>query len=179
MRQGTINQNFQKENNIAVVLRALRSDPACTRVKLAEATGLTQASITKIITQLIEWGAVSELESIGSGVGRKATLLQLNSDRYCVAAVRIQRDYINAAIYDIDGRLYDMSRCEINSEEGVHYSVDRMIRLLRGLLDRTEVPVLSIGVAVPGPYNYNAGRISLMSGFPGWDDVDIRAVLRC
>ena len=177
MKRETINQNYQKENNIAVVMRALHSDPACTRVKLAEATGLTQASITKIITQLIEWGTVSELESVGTGVGRKATLLHLNSEYFCVAAVRIQRDYINAAIYDMDGRLYDMARCEIKSEEGARHSADRMIQLLRGLLERTDVPVLSIGVAVPGPYNYNAGRISLMSGFPGWNEIDIKGKL--
>lgn len=177
MKRGSITQNFQKENNIAVVLRALHTEAECTRVKLAEVTGLTQASITKIVNQLIEWGAVSELESIGSGVGRKATLLHLNSEHYRVAAVRIQRDYINAAIYDMDGRLYDMARCEINSEEGAHYSADRMVQLLKKLLSRTDVPVLSIGVAVPGPYNYNAGRISLMSGFPGWNEIDIQKVL--
>ncbi len=177
MKRGTINQIFQKENNIAVVLRALHADAGCTRVKLAEETGLTQASITKIITQLIEWGAVSELESVGTGVGRKATLLHLNCECYRVAAVRINRNYINAAIYDMDGRLYDMARCETNSQEGVHSSVDRMIQLVRSLLSRAQAPVLSIGVAVPGPYNYNAGRISLMSGFPGWNEIDIKAEL--
>jgi len=177
MKRESINQSYQKENNIAVVLRALHADAGCTRVRLAETTGLTQASITKIVTQLIEWGTVSELESIGTGVGRKATLLHLNSERYRVAAVRIQRDYINAAIYDMDGRLYDMARCDINSEEGAHYSSQRMVQLVRKLLDRAETPVLSIGVAVPGPYNYNAGRISLMSGFPGWNEIDIKAML--
>lgn len=177
MKRGSINQSFQKENNIAVVLRALHADAGCTRVKLAEMTGLTQASITKIITQLIEWGAVSELESVGTGVGRKATLLHLNSENYRVAAVRINRNYINVAIYDMDGRLYDMARCETNSQEGARRSVERMIQLLRGLLSRADVPVLSIGVAVPGPYNYNAGRISLMSGFPGWNEIDIKGEL--
>ena len=98
MKQGSINQNVQKENNISVVLRALRSDTECTRIRLAKATGLTQPSITKIIAQLMEWGTVSELESVGNGIGRKATRLHLNSGRYRVAAVRINRTYINAAV---------------------------------------------------------------------------------
>lgn len=177
MRRESINQSFQKENNIAVVLRALNADACRTRVKLAEKTGLTQASITKIVAQLIEWGAVSELESVGSGVGRKATLLQFNAENYRVAAVRINRTYTNVAIYDMDGRVYDMDSCETNSDEGVRRFVDRMIQMLRALLDRAELPVLSIGVAVPGPYNYNAGRISLMSGFPGWNEIDIKGEL--
>lgn len=158
-------------------MRALHADPGCTRVKLAERTGLTQASITKIITQLIEWGAVSELESVGNGVGRKATRLQLNGDKYRVAAVRINRTYISIAIYDMNGHLYDTERCETSFLEGAHRSVERMIAMLQEVLSRTPVPVLSIGAAVPGPYNYKAGRISLMSGFPGWNEIDIKGEL--
>lgn len=174
MKRESINQSFQKENNISVVLRALNADACRTRVKLAEKTGLTQASITKIVAQLIEWGAVSELESVGSGVGRKATLLKFNAKNYRVAAVRINRNYTNMAIYDMDGHIYDMDSCETNSNKDVRSFVDSMIQMLRALLERAEQPVLSIGVAVPGPYNYNAGRISMMSGFPGWNEIDIK-----
>lgn len=177
MKQGSINQNVQKENNISVVLRALRADTECTRIRLVKATGLTQPSITKIIAQLIEWGVVSELEGVGGGIGRKATRLHLNADRYRVAAVRINRTYINVAVYDMAGRLYDMASCETSSQAGARSSMKRMTDMLSRLLARAEVPVLSIGVAVPGPYNYFAGRISLMSGFPGWSEIDIKAEL--
>ncbi len=177
MKQGSINQNVQKENNISVVLRALRADAECTRIRLTGATGLTQPAITKIIGQLIEWGTVSELEGVGNGIGRKAARLHLNAQRYRVAAVRINRTYINAAVYDMAGRLYDMDSREISSEEGAEPTMERLIGMLSRLIARAEVPVLSIGVAVPGPYNYFAGRISLMSGFPGWSDIDIRAEL--
>ncbi len=177
MKQGFINQNVQKENNISVVLRALRSDTECTRIRLAKATGLTQPSITKIIAQLMEWGTVSELESVGNGIGRKATRLHLNSERYRVAAVRINRTYINAAVYDMKGRLCDTASCKTSSETGAHSSMKQLIKMLDSLLARAQVPVLSIGVAVPGPYNFFAGRISMMSGFPGWNEIDIRAEL--
>lgn len=177
MKHGSINQNVQKENNISVVLRALRADTECTRIRLTKSTGLTQPSITKIIAQLIEWGAVSELEGVGGGIGRKATRLHLNAERYRVAAVRINRTYINVAVYDMAGRLYDMASCETSSEDGARSSMNRMTDMLSRLLARAEVPVLSVGVAVPGPYNYRAGRISLMSGFPGWSEIDIRAEL--
>ena len=177
MKQESINQNVQKENNISVVLRALRADTECTRIRLAKATGLTQPSITKIIAQLMEWGAVSELESVGNGIGRKATRLHLNAERYRVAAVRINRTYINAAVYDMKGRLCDMDSCRTSSEAGAHSSMKQLINMLSSLIARAQVPVLSIGVAVPGPYNFFAGRISLMSGFPGWNEIDIRAEL--
>lgn len=172
-----INQSFQKETNISVILRTLRADTGCTRVKLAELTGLSQASITKIVSQLIEWGAVSEQESVGAGVGRKAVRLHLNAEKYRVAAVRINRRYMIASIYDMGGQLCDLVQREICFEEGAKTSVERLIEMLRGLLSRSQLPVMSIGAAVPGPFNYTTGRITLMSGFPGWSEIDIGAML--
>ena len=71
-KRKTINQSGQKEHNLGAIIRELHTDRCCTRVKLAEAMQLTQASITKIIDQLIEWGVVSERGGVGSGVGRRA-----------------------------------------------------------------------------------------------------------
>lgn len=177
MKQKSINQNVQKETNISVVLRALRADSECTRTRLAKETGLTQPSITKIVTQLIEWGTVSELESVGDGVGRKATRLRLNMEQYYVAAVRINRTYINVAIYDMAGKVYEEVSRKISPKEGARFTMKRLVEILDDLFAHTKIPVLSIGVAVPGPYNYYSGRISLMSGFPGWNEIDIRKEL--
>lgn len=177
MKTQAINQSFQKEHNISVVLRALLAHDGCTRMQLCQATGLTQPTMTKIISQLLEWNAVYEQESIGSGVGRKAVCLHLNAEMYRVLSVRINRKYISAAIYDPQGGTHGTARCEISVQEGARSSMLKTIRLLRALLAEEDHPVLGIGVAVPGPFNYQTGRISLMSGFPGWNEVDIRAEL--
>ena len=174
MKKTSINQVLLKENNISVVMQALRANDRCTRIGLSEITGLTQATITKIVAQLIEWGAVSEIDSVGSGVGRKAICLHLNTENYHVAAVRINRDYIILAIYDMDGRVYDMEQCEISFMDGAQISMDAMIARLKELIARAGLPIHCVGVAVPGPFNYRTGRISLMSGFPGWHEIDIK-----
>ena len=163
---------------MSVVLRALLSDENCyTRIQLARETGLAQATITKIMAQLIEWGMISEHETIGIGVGRKAVRLRLNAENYRVIAVRINRHYIVAAIYDMKGHKYDTMRCDISSEEGAAHSFQRLIQELTALIARSEKPVMGIGIAVPGPFNYTTGRITLMSGFPGWNEIDIRGTL--
>lgn len=52
--------------------------------------------------------------------------------------------------------------------------MDRLIGIASQLLSHTDVPVRCIGVAVPGPFNYKESRIHMMSGFPGWEKIDIR-----
>lgn len=177
MKRNSINQSVQKETNLAAVLRALRAGYATTRVELAEATGLAQASITKIVAQLIEWGAVSECESVGTGVGRKAVRLRINAGEFRVAAARINRRYMITAIYDLEGRQYDAIQQRISHEDGARASTERLVDQMRTLLARAERPPMSVGVAVPGPFNCRTGRITLMSGFPGWSEIDLREAL--
>lgn len=173
MRDSTINQSEQKENNLSVVLRRLMTDKNCTRVKLAAGTGLAQATVTKIVSQLMAWGAVCEQECVGSGVGRRAIRLHLNGEKYAVAAVRINRDILSAAVIDLSGTVRLSDSCRVCFEEGAFATMDKLKTLIRSLMDRSPVPISAIGAAVPGPYDSNRGRITLMSGFPGWSRIDI------
>lgn len=177
MKLNSINQSVQKEHNLATAVEAIHRIPQCTRVRLAEVMQLSQAAVTKLVSQLIEWGAVSEQETIGTGLGRKATVLHINAEKYCVLSVHINRKYFNIAIYDLDGVLYALDQCGISSSDGAEASMDRIVRHARALLERTNIRVRSIGVAVPGPFKYKEGRISMMSGFPGWPQIDIRGTL--
>lgn len=177
MRTEVIDQSQQKENNLSIVLRRLMTDPDCTRVKLAAQTGLAQASITKIVSLLMNWGLVTEQETIGSGVGRRAVRLHLNGEKFTVAAIRINRDNICAVLMDMNRKASEFSRCEISFEEGAEHSVQKMIRMLKQLLKSSKVPICAIGVSVPGPFSYRTGRISLMSGYPGWERIDIKREL--
>lgn len=175
MVRGIINQEIQKENNISIVLRALRNIPDCTRTKLVESTGLTAAAVTKIINTLYDWDIVYESEPIGSGIGRHAKVLHLNSKRFRVIGARINREYVVAAVFDPDGKMYEYCRADIDAADGAHHSMDRLTGLIRHLIDHSDTPVTAIGIAVPGPFNYNKKEISLMSGFPGWKDINIQS----
>ena len=172
-KRKTINQDHQKEHNLGAIIRELHADRNCTRVKLVKAMQLTQASITKIIDRLIEWGVVSESGTVESSVGRKAIRLHLNTDRYHVIAARICRGWTIVAVYDMDGRLCDMMRTEFNATMCPTDVVNHLGDMIQTLISRSPFSILAIGVAVPGPYDYYAGRISLISGFPGWDKINV------
>ena len=177
MRTEVIDQAQQRETNLSIVLQRLMTDKDCTRVKLAAQTGLAQATVTKIVFQLIGWGVVSEQETIGSGVGRRAVRLHLRGERYAVAAVRINRDNIQVGLMDMNRQIRAFDRCDICIEDGPERSMEKLKGMLRQLIAEAGIPVSAIGVAVPGPFSYRTGRISLMSGFPGWDRIDLRTEL--
>lgn len=175
-----VNQNAQKENNLSLLIRLLlrNSEPnGYTRVRLAQETGLTQAAIGKLVNQLMDWGLVSERESLSTNVGRRPVRLVLNSSQYRSVAVRINRDYICGAIYDISGKAYHSSYYAISSSEGARHTIRRVTQMVEALMADSDVSPMCIGVAVPGPFNCMTGRVSMMSGFPGWNEIDIKSEL--
>ena len=53
------NQINMQDSNRAEVLRFLALHPGCSRAELGEATGLTQASMTKIVRSLTKSGLIT------------------------------------------------------------------------------------------------------------------------
>lgn len=175
-----VNQNAQKENNLSLLIRLILRNNELneySRVRLAQETGLTQAAVGKLVGQLIDWGLVSEQKSLSTNVGRRPVRLVLNGSPYRSVAVRINRDYICGAIYDISGKEYNSSYYAISSSEGTRRIMIRVVEMVEALMAGSEVPPMCIGVAVPGPFNCITGRVSMMSGFPGWDEIDIKTEL--
>lgn len=169
-----VNQVVQKENNLSLILHYLIRNRSCTRVWLSQETGLTQAAVGKHISQLMEWGMVTESEGVATGNGRRPLKLELNGQKYRSIAIRINRDYITCAIYDMLGKQYVHKYISISPEEGAAAALSKMLIVVGELIERSDIKPICIGVAVAGPYNRRTGRIVLMSGFPGWEDIDIK-----
>ena len=173
MKSEGINRNHQKERNVSLLIRMIHADPECSRAKLSKKTGLGQATVTKLIGQLIDWGVVYEREILDTSKGRKPIRLKLRSDRFLLGAVRLARNYATAGLFTVNGTPFVTRKVEfegVNAQE----AMDRVCALVRTVLQLADRPVYGIGVAVPGPFNMETERISLMSGFPGWEDIDIR-----
>jgi N-acetylglucosamine repressor len=170
-----INRDTQKEANLSLVIRALHADPLATRTSLSRSTGLKQAAITKIVQRLQDWGLVSETSEQKSALGRKPIGLKLNAERYLLGAVRINREYLSCGIYDISGKLHALLQRKNHPEKGAQAALSALESLVAQALART--PVMALGAALPGPFNARTGRITLMSGFPGWADLDIKSSL--
>ena len=173
-----ISRDAQKELNRALVIRALHSGRAETRIGLVRLTGLKQATITKIVKELVDWGLVSETTGRDAPLGRRPMGLTLNEDKFLLGAARVNRSYLSCAVYDIAGNEKAYGQAENRPERGAEASLEALGRLVAETLARAPGEVLALGVALPGPFNARTKRITLMSGFPGWAGVDIESGLQ-
>ncbi|NLF27313.1 MAG: ROK family transcriptional regulator [Clostridiales bacterium] len=171
------NQTGLKDANLSRIIRALHFDENCTRVSLARDMGLTQASITKLVNELIRSGLVVETNSVESSKGRRPIRIKLNGNKYLTLSGRVNRDYVSAALYNINGRLCYYNDERIRPAGGAREAMNHLKRMMREGLQIAQATVLGIGMALPGPFDARHGRIALMSGFPGWEQIDIRREL--
>lgn len=161
------------ENNRSVILHILARKKVCTRAELATKTGLTQASITKIIGGLIQLGIVSEIGIVEGKLGRRSIGITFNAEKFLVIAVKLTRNHFDVGVFDFRGNLIEQTRRMIDRAQGSIYVIEQMKVVIKDFSSRYP-EVCAMGMALPGPYLRREGRVAIMSEFSGWEDIDIR-----
>lgn len=177
MRENGINREVQKENNVKQILKRLYRQDNCSRTSLAADMQLTQAAMTKLVNPLIVSGLIEERAPIETAVGRWPRRLVLRAEAYMILAGRINRDYVSAGLYDLRGRLITNNIRVVEAKSSPRYALALLTSMFSELKDQAKSPLLGIGLALPGPLNTASGKVTLMSGFPGWNQINLKEEL--
>lgn len=92
-----------RATNLALVLRHVRVHAPCSRADIATATGLNKATVSSLVTELIERRLLRESGLVGSRIGRPATMLTLEGRPYAAIGIEIAADHLNAVAVDFTG----------------------------------------------------------------------------
>lgn len=164
-----------QQMNRTLILKLLQQNKLCSRAKLAKQSGLKQATITNIINDFLEWGIVIENGFLEGKKGRRSIGVSINDERFFVIGVRLTRHFYNIGLFNIIGKeIY-----QYKSEKIVGLSPDVVLKKIKDDLKsiiktEKEKNIISIGVAVPGPYYSREGKIELITDFPGWRKISIK-----
>lgn len=173
-----INQESIQEMNRSLVIRLLRERESCSRAELARISKLRPSTITNIISEFQQYGLVKEAGTISEGRGRNAIEVSINAERFQVVGVRLSRKYFQTGLFNMKGQ--EITSCEktISKGETPKAVFQRIKEEIRKLFEGCEGGrVRAIGFAVPGPFVRKEGRVALMSGFSGWQNVKIKQEL--
>src|ERR1700729_4072148 len=98
-RRGTV-LDLRRENT-AAVLWSLHFSRPNSRQDLSAATGLSVASVTSVVRELLDEGIVTEVGSEDSDGGRPRVLLDMNPDYGYVIGVDIGETRIRVDLFDL------------------------------------------------------------------------------
>ncbi|THV33542.1 ROK family transcriptional regulator [Glycomyces buryatensis] len=164
--------------NCFSVLRHLIADAPTSRQLLARETDLSVATVSNLVTDLIELGVVVEVGREDSGGGRPRALLSPNVGGGVLIGVDVAETYVHLEVYDL--AMTVIERVEERMEPSEN-SPDQVIGHIAAGMDVVrehlgERPILGLGVSLPGQVDVTWG----VSGFApnwNWHDVPFRDLL--
>jgi predicted NBD/HSP70 family sugar kinase len=135
------------------VLNLIRSRGEVSRTELADLTGLTATSITRIVRQLLADGLVVETGLGESTGGKRRTLLQLNPGSRHAVGISLNARRITYVLTDLSGQVVARDTAGGIGQSTPQQVVERIAAELKQLLATAGIvgPVLmGVGIAVSG-----------------------------
>lgn len=163
--------------NAVSVLNQLRVNGALSRANIASVLGLTRATVSNIVSDLIAASLVQETEYVEGAAGRPGLLLALNPNCGCMIALEIDLDRISLLVTNAGQEA--LWREDVQLEVGA--SADATLSIAVGLVElalecgrKQSLSCLGISVAWAGLVNSDDGKLAY-GPTSGWSDIPLRA----
>ena len=160
--------------NRAAILRLLRRHRQLSRAELARRTSLSEASVSRIIAELMDQGLLVDLGNGPGTGGRPGARLELNEDRFQAIGVDIQNWETQVALGTVTGRILRTDR--FRTPQGPAEALDRIAASVASMTAGLTVPPVGIGISTRGLVDNRHGVAELGSN-PAWVHVEIGAYL--
>ncbi|GGQ37013.1 putative NBD/HSP70 family sugar kinase [Actinomadura coerulea] len=167
--------------NRSVLLRRLYFDGPLSRQDLARETGLSPASVSNVVGELIRAGLVAEAGSVESDGGRPRVLLKTAAGYGHLVGVDVGEGRVTVELFDLG--LTRLARADLPLGDGGRDARAVVRRVLDGLAAVIEgasadpASVIGVGVGVPGVIE-RAPDAVVHRQTAGWDGVPLERMLR-
>lgn len=162
------------------ILQMIRSGQVGTRRELLELTGLSRSTLTQRIAQLQAAGYLRSEGQRAGNLGRPSGILTFDETDKLILAADLGATHARLALTDAAGTSLAETTLELPICDGPGHVLGTVREAFREMLEssgRDAGDVCGIGVGVPGPVDFETGRVRTPPMMPGWHDHPIRTDL--
>lgn len=146
---------------------------ARTKAEVAASTGLSRSTVAARIDALLASGLIQAAGEATSTGGRPPARVAFNPRAGVCLAVDLGATHATVAVADLGGSILDASTRKIHIGDGPEPLLERLLDDGATLLKGIDLPLLGVGVGVPGPVEHSTGRPTNPPIMPGWDRFDV------
>ncbi|UOE53672.1 ROK family transcriptional regulator [Cytobacillus oceanisediminis] len=168
-------QLLMKRQNKNLVLDILKTKSPISRIDIAKMTGMSPTSITRIVSELQLQGYVKETEAVASGVGRKATLLEVCGDVLYTIGIEIDKSLLKVGIVNYVGELVSIHKNIRNESESYSETLHKINAIIRKNMEENQIPankIIGLAVGLPGYIDYKNGIVKVSDQLK-WKDASL------
>ncbi len=158
-----------REANQRRVLRAVRIAGSLTQAEIARSTGLSAATVSNIVRELRELGAVAVTPT--SRGGRRARCVTLAHEAGVAVGVDFGHSHLRVAVCDLAHRVLAERAIPLDVDASATHGLDQAERLADELLAEAgfqRAAVVGVGLGLPGPIDARTGAVGSATILPGW-----------
>lgn len=146
-----------------------------TRTQLAKMTNMSNTSVGKIVSSLLSDNLIVEKRSQKKEIGRKSTLLKINTEEVYIIGVHIDIDTIKVASVSLDGRVKNKRVLHNDFKDSIKKILKNIVDNIFGLIShlKSSAEILGVGISLPGIVSWPDGEI-LSSPQLHWKNIDIK-----
>jgi predicted NBD/HSP70 family sugar kinase len=155
------------------ILQMIRSGQVSTRRELLELTGLSRSTLTLRLSQLYAAGYLRSEGQRAGNIGRPSGILTFDETGKLILVADLGATHARMALTDAAGTVIRETTQELNIEDGPQRVLGTVRRTFRAMVDESDHDmgdVCGIGVGVPGPVEFETGRVRNPPMMPGWHD---------
>jgi predicted NBD/HSP70 family sugar kinase len=163
-----------------LALDLIRARGPISRTELADVTGLTPATMSTLVRQLLSEGLVRETGHGESKGGRPMVLLEINPGSRFAVGVQLGTESITYIVINLGGGVTGRLNTPGVGSEDPSTMIERIAAQIASMLASLGIDqslVVGIGVAAPGPVDLAAGAILGPSRMSAWKNVSVRTLL--
>jgi len=171
-------QSALREANRGLIIETVHRHGGLTQVELAGATGLSTATVSTIVKELLAAGVVDTRNTTRSG--RRAQMVTIARRVGLAVGIHIGVRQLRVALGDATREVLAEQTLPLPHEHRMDTSLDRAALLVTELLERVGSSVdevVGVGIALPAPVDAATGMISVRGMMSGWDEIHIGHVL--
>lgn len=162
--------------NAVSILQVLQSKGACSRANVATELGLTRATVSNIVAELLASGLVLETEYTTGTTGRPGLLVTLNPNAGAMIAVDMDLDRITVAVSNFGRESIWRGEVPVVTGAAVKETMERAFSLANQALDicsEQGLDCLGICVGLAGMVIRDEGELAY-GPISGWEHVPIK-----
>src|SRR5699024_1706329 len=173
-RSRTGDQNLIKKINKTIVLKAIKEKAPISRAQISKETGLNKATVSTMVSELINDSLVSEMGAGQSSGGRKPVMLYFNNQAGYSIGIDLGVNYILAILTDLSGNIIFEINHPLNTT-CISEIEKKLISLIDTLIQKTPKSpyrMIGIGIGVPGIVD-NEGKILFAPNLK-WRQIELK-----
>jgi predicted NBD/HSP70 family sugar kinase len=145
---------------------------------MAAETGWARVTVTSRLERLLQYGFLIVDDGVSGGRGRPAVRYGVDPTRGALLVADVGASGMRLALVELDGRVEVVAEHRVDIAHGPQEVLAVVHQGLRDLAASVDGrPVWGVGISLPGPVDFAAGRVVTPPIMTGWDGVPVREIV--